>query len=81
MLLAVSLIVPGFILNFRDKGRFFAPLFLVWSVVSGLFLVNAMNFKGVFGAVPMFLNLIGLAAIALYLGITAYSLKGNSDGF
>jgi tetratricopeptide (TPR) repeat protein len=81
LLLSVCLVVPGFILNFRDKGRVFAPLFLLWSVVAGLFLVNTLNFKGVFGAVPMFLNIIGLAAIVLYLAVTAYSLKGNPDGF
>ena len=81
LLLAVSLLVPGFILNFRDKGKVFAPLFLTWSVISGFFLVNALNFSGVFGAVPMFLNLIGLAAIVLYLAIAIYTLKGNPDGF
>ncbi len=81
LLLAVSLLVPGFILNFQDKGKVFAPLFLIWSVISGFFLINALNFKDVFGSVPMFLNLIGLAAIVLYLAITVYSLKGNPDGF
>ena len=81
LLLGASLLVPGFILNFRDKGKVFAPLFLIWSVISGIFLVNALNFKGIFGSVPMFLNLIGLAAIVLYLAITVYSLKGNPDGF
>jgi len=81
LLLAVSLVVPGFMLNFRDKGRIFALLFFLWSVVAGLFLVNAVNFKRVLGAVPMFLNIIGLAAIVLYLAITAYSLQGNPDGF
>jgi tetratricopeptide (TPR) repeat protein len=81
LLLAISLVVPGFMLNFRDKGRTFALLFFLWSVVAGFFLVNALNFKRVLGAVPMFLNIIGLAAIVLYLVITAYSLKGNPDGF
>jgi tetratricopeptide (TPR) repeat protein len=81
LLLATSLVVPGFLLNFRDKGKVFAPLFFVWTVVFGLFLVNALNFKGVFGTVPMFLNLIGLAAVVLYLAIAIYALKGNPDGF
>lgn len=40
-----------------------------------------MNFKGVFGVAPMFLNLIGLVAVVLYLGIAVYSLRGASDGF
>jgi tetratricopeptide (TPR) repeat protein len=81
LLLATSLVVPGFLLNFRDKGKVFAPLFFVWTVVFGLFLVNALNFKGVFGTVPMFLNLIGLAAVVLYLAVAIYSLQGNPDGF
>jgi hypothetical protein len=81
LLLATSLVVPGFLLNFRDKGKVFAPLFFVWVVVFGLFLVNALNFKGVFGTVPMFLNLIGLAAVVLYLAIAIYALQGNPDGF
>ena len=81
LLLAVSLVVPGFILNFHDRSKVFAPLFFLFSVVCGLFLVNRMNFKGVFGVAPMFLNLIGLVAVVLYLGIAVYSLRGASDGF
>lgn len=81
LLLATSLFVPGFLLNFRDKGKVFAPLFFVWSVILGLFLVNALNFKSVFGTVPMFLNLIGIVAAVLYLAIAIYSLQGNPDGF
>jgi tetratricopeptide (TPR) repeat protein len=81
LLFATSLVVPGFLLNFRDKGKVFAPLFFAWAVVFGLFLVNALNFKGVFGTVPMFLNLIGLAAVVLYLAVAIYALQGNPDGF
>jgi tetratricopeptide (TPR) repeat protein len=81
LLLATSLVVPGFLLNFRDKGKVFAPLFFVWTVIFGLFLVNTLNFKGVFGTVPMFLNLIGLAAVVFYLAVAVVALKGNPDGF
>lgn len=78
---ALSLAVPGFILNFRDRGRLFASLFFPFSVVFGLFLVNTVNFKGVFGVAPMFLNLIGLLAVVLYLVISVISLRGAGDGF
>jgi tetratricopeptide (TPR) repeat protein len=78
--LAVSLVVPGFILNFRDRIKLFASLFFLFTVVFGLFLVNTVNFKGVFGVAPMFLNLIGLLAAVLYLVIAVVSLKEASDG-
>jgi DNA-directed RNA polymerase subunit RPC12/RpoP len=80
LLLAVSLVVPGFILNFRDRGKIFASLFFLFSVVFGLFLVNRVNFRGVFGVAPMFLSLIGLVAVVLYLAVAAYSLKEAGDG-
>ncbi|MDD8012120.1 MAG: hypothetical protein PHX05_01420 [Acidobacteriota bacterium] len=81
LILAVTLVVPGFLLNFREKGRSFASLFLLFSTVFGLYAFNALNFKGVFGAVPMFINLLGIAAVVLYVAVNAYSLKGYSDGF
>ena len=81
LLLAVTLVVPGFLLNFRGKGRSFTPLFLLFFFVFGLYAFNALNFKDVFGAVPMFLNFIGIAAVVLYVAVNAYSLKGYYDGF
>ena len=78
--LAISLVVPGFILNFRDRSKVFALLFFTFAVVFGLFLVNSLNFKGVFGVAPMFLNLIGLVAVALYLVIAVISLRRAGDG-
>ena len=81
LLLGASLIVPGFLLNFRGQIRVFATLFFLFASVLGLFWVNAANFRGVFGTAPMFLNLVGLAALALYLVIAALTLRaGGSDG-
>jgi tetratricopeptide (TPR) repeat protein len=81
LLLLATLVIPGFILNFIDKGKAFTVLFLVFANVFGFFLFTALNFKNIFGAVPMFLNLIGIAAVILYLAINVYSLKGYADGF
>jgi tetratricopeptide (TPR) repeat protein len=81
LLLLASLLLPGFILNFKDKGRAFTVLFLIFSGVFGFFLFTSLNFKNLFGVVPMFLNLIGIAAAILYLAINIYSLKGYHDGF
>ncbi len=80
LLLFASLVIPGFILNFRDKGRAFIFLFMSFCIVFGFFLFTAMNFKSLFGAIPMFLNLIGLAAVVLYLAINAYSLREDHHG-
>ncbi len=80
LLLAASLLLPGFLLNFHEKGKAFTPLFLIFSIVFGLYGFNALNFKGTFGAVPMFLNLMGIAAVLIFLAINAYSFKGNTDG-
>jgi tetratricopeptide (TPR) repeat protein len=81
LLLLASLLIPGYILNFKDKGRAFILLFLIFFNIFGFSLFAALNFKNIFGAVPMFLNLIGIAAVILYLAVNIYSLKGNHDGF
>jgi hypothetical protein len=81
LLLLASLFIPGFVLNFKDKGKAFMALFLIFAGVSGFSLFTALNFKNIFGAVPMFLNLLGIAAAVLYLAIGMYSLRGYTDGF
>jgi len=81
LLLLASLFIPGFILNFKDRGKAFTVLFLVFANVFGFSLFTALNFKSIFGAVPMFLNLTAAAAVLLYLAINVYSLKGYPDGF
>jgi len=80
LLLGTSLLVPGFILNFRNQGKAFALLFFLFASCFGLYAVNALNFKGVFGTAPMFLNLAGLAALLLYLGIAVYVQREGPDG-
>lgn len=80
LLLGTSLVVPGFILNFRGQGKAFALLFFLFASVFGLYAVNALNFAGLFGTVPMFLNLAGLAAVLLYLGIAAIVQREGPDG-
>jgi tetratricopeptide (TPR) repeat protein len=81
LILLVSLVIPGFFLNFEDKSRAFAFLFLLFFNVFGFFLFTSLTFKSIFGTIPMFLNIIGVAACALYLTINAYALKGSHHGF
>ena len=81
LLLLVSLVVPGFILNFRDKGKSFTVLFLLFAGMASFSLFTALNFKNIYGTVPMFLNLTGMASALLYLAINLVSLKGTHDGF
>jgi tetratricopeptide (TPR) repeat protein len=81
LLLLASLFIPGFVLNFKDKGKAFTVLFLLFFNIFGFFLFTALNFKNIFGVIPMFLNLIGIAAAILYLAINVYALKGYHDGF
>jgi hypothetical protein len=81
LLLALTLVVPGFLLNVSEKSRVFTPLFLLVCVPAALVLANTLNFKGAYGAVPMFLNLLGIAAVAVYVAVNAYSLKVYADGF
>jgi tetratricopeptide (TPR) repeat protein len=80
LILAATLLVPGFLLNFREKGQLFALLFLPYFAALGLCLFGGQNFKGSFGAVPMFLNLAGIAAVLLYVAINVYSLRRFTDG-
>jgi hypothetical protein len=81
LIMLASLIIPGFSLNFKDKGKVFTFTFLLFFSVSGFCLFSALIFKNIFGVIPMFLNIIGIAAVVFYLGINAYSLRGQHDGF
>ena len=81
LIMLASLVIPGFSLNFADKGKAFIILFLLFFNVFGFFLFTSLTFKSIFGTIPMFLNIIGLLAIVLYLAINAYSLKGDHHGF
>jgi tetratricopeptide (TPR) repeat protein len=81
LILLITLFVPGFVLNFKDKGKAFLFLFLLFFTIFGFSLFASLSFKSVFGVIPMFLNMIGIVAILLYLAINAYSLKGDHNGF
>jgi tetratricopeptide (TPR) repeat protein len=80
LLLGTSLLVPGFIMNFRGQNKAFALLFFLFASCFGLYAVNALNFSRLFGTVPMFLHLAGLAAVLLYLGIAVTVQREGPDG-
>lgn len=79
--LIISLIIPGFCLNFRDKNNVFTVTSLVFFNVFGFYLFSALTFKDFFGTIPMFINFIGILAVILYLAINVYSLRGDDHGF
>ena len=79
--LIVSLFIPGFCLNFKNKNNVFTFTFLLFFNVFGFYLFSALTFKNFFGTIPMFINFIGIFAIILYLAINAYSLLGDDHGF
>jgi tetratricopeptide (TPR) repeat protein len=79
--LIVSLIIPGFCLNFRDNSNVFTVTALVFFNVFGFYLFSALTFKSFFGTIPMFINFIGILAVILYLAINVYSLRGDDHGF
>jgi hypothetical protein len=79
--LAASLVVPGYCLNFKDRHVAFTFACLAFVSVFGLYLFNALAFKGFFGTVPMFVHFIGMLAVVFYLAINAFSLRGIDHGF
>lgn len=79
--LILSLIIPGFCLNFKNKSHVFTFTFLLFFNVFGFYLFNALIFKNFFGTIPMFINFIGIFAMILYLAINAYALRGDDHGF
>jgi tetratricopeptide (TPR) repeat protein len=79
--LIISLFIPGFSLNFKNKNNIFTFTFLLFFNVFGFYLFSALTFKNFFGTIPMFINFIGIFAIILYLAINAYSLLGDDHGF
>jgi tetratricopeptide (TPR) repeat protein len=81
MNLIVSLFIPGFSLNFKNQGGLFTIAFLVFFNCFGFYLFSALAFKGFIGTIPMFVNLIGMAAVVLYLAINFFSLRGGDHGF
>ncbi|HSQ35057.1 MAG TPA: hypothetical protein VLQ89_03600 [Candidatus Binatia bacterium] len=79
--LLLSLFVPGFSLNFKNKSHIFTPAFLLFANVFGFFLIGAVTCKSFFGTIPMFINFIGMLAVILYVAINAYALLGDDHGF
>jgi tetratricopeptide (TPR) repeat protein len=79
--LIANLFIPGFSLNFKNKNKVFTFFFLLFFNVFGFYLFSALTFKKFFGAIPMFINFIGIFAIILYLAINIYSLRGDDHGF
>jgi hypothetical protein len=79
--LLLSLVIPGFSLNFKNEGQVFSFCFLIFSNVAGFYLFSALMFKKFFGTIPMFINFIGMVAVILYVAINAYSLHGDDHGF
>jgi len=79
--LIVSLFIPGFFLNFKNKSNVFTVTFLLFFNCFGFYLFSALAFKGFVGTIPMFINFIGMVALILYVVINSYSLRGEDHGF
>jgi tetratricopeptide (TPR) repeat protein len=79
--LIVSLFIPGFCLNFKNKSNVFTFTSLFFFNIFGFYLFSALTFKNFFGTIPMFINFIGIFVAILFLAINAYSLLGDDHGF
>ena len=80
-LLIVSLFIPGFYLNFREKSKTFVFFAWLFFLMFGFSLLEASLFRKYFGVVPLFLNYVGMAAFVLYFFINLFSIKGDDNGF
>ena len=79
--LLVSLLVPGFFLNYRERSRLFIALVWPFFVLLGIFVVNSLTFAGFFSLKPIFLNLTGMAALILYGLANLLIFRGEDNGF
>jgi len=78
--LSLSLFVPG--LNLIARSRHTAYILLATSVyfLMAFFWTTRYAFKETFAAVPLFLQLVGVAAILVYVVINLVAVKGEEDG-
>jgi tetratricopeptide (TPR) repeat protein len=78
--LAISLVVPGIRLKYRNQNQFFYLFGFLFYFLLFFTIINSIAFLKVFSAQPIFLILTGIAAFLLYLGINIISIKGDEDG-
>ncbi len=79
--LAISLLIPGFYLNFREKTKLFVFLSGLFFLLGGYFVFTSLLFHRYFGTVPLFLNLMGMATFFWYLLVNIYAVSGDENGF
>jgi|GEM_PF-746954 len=77
----ISLLIPGFALNFYERSRAF--FYFAWIVffLGGYAGYMSILFREVNGAAPLLFQGVGLIALLLYLSINLYSVKGWDNGF
>lgn len=78
--LGLSLIVPG--LNLIARSRLTAYILLATPMyfLLAFFWTSRHAFKETFAAVPLFMQLVGVAAILAYILINLVAVKGEEDG-
>jgi tetratricopeptide (TPR) repeat protein len=78
--LIFSILIPGLNFNQRENNRLFLVLSTIFYFLLGFAVVGAINFNYGFSAAPLFLNLIGMCAVAFYFVVNLFSVLGDEDG-
>jgi len=79
-LFLISLVLPGFVLNFKGKTHVFLLLSGLFIALFTFTVVAASAFHSLFYAMPLFLFGCGVLAFALYFVVQAVTLLGESHG-
>jgi tetratricopeptide (TPR) repeat protein len=79
--LIFSLFIPGLNFNYRGNNRLFLLLSVIFYFLVGFAVVGMVNFNRIYSAAPLFLNLVGIAAVGFYLLVNIFSVLGDENGF
>lgn len=78
--LVFSLLIPGLNFTNKERNRLFLMTAVPFYFLLGFAVVGSLSFTGVFGTAPIFLNLAGMAAFAIYFLVNIISIVGDYDG-
>jgi tetratricopeptide (TPR) repeat protein len=80
VILLLSILVPGFNLNYRNKKWLFVMLATIIYVLLGFSIIGIITFNKIFSTSPIFFNFIGAFAVILFFFVNLFSVLGEENG-
>lgn len=80
VILLISLFVPGFNFNYRNKKWLFVLFATIIYVLFGFAVIGLITFDKIFSTSPIFFSFIGVFALILFFLVNLFSVLGEENG-